>query len=355
MADTVIPIIISPDYNNDLFPSRAYFSDHAVFAIRDIICNVLDNKYSYVLHKYSSSQFALLISFNHKENNHSIQNKIKAILLSVKDKVLRLLNITLTIGYSVTTMNLGAAMELVECFSYFQEYKLYMLPGRSFILDKLQIQFFDEYILRSYIKEQIKTLIELKDFSSLKELIHSIYIDLSKKQIRLKKTIEISEKLYDLMYSLILHNQIDEHITKINFHDYEYIQQFENAFTSFIDNFIQNIENKNRPVYSTVVARAIFYIEGHFKDAISLERCAEDVGMSYAHLSRIFKKETSFSFSEYLNRFRVSKAKMLLAERKLAIKQIIEEAGFTNYNYFFKVFKDIEGITPVEYTDGANN
>jgi CheY-like chemotaxis protein len=152
MADTVIPIIISPDYNSDLFPSRAYFSDHAVFAIREIICNVLDNKYSYILHKHSSSQFALLVSFNHKENNHSIQNKIQVISLSIKDKVLRLLNITLTIGYSIASMNLGAAMELLECLSYFRECKLYMLPGGSFIFGKLQIKIFDEYTLPYYIK-----------------------------------------------------------------------------------------------------------------------------------------------------------------------------------------------------------
>lgn len=157
------------------------------------------------------------------------------------------------------------------------------------------------------------------------------------------------------MYSIISQNEIDKHIAKINFHDYEFIQQFENMFMNFIDNFIRNIKSKTYPAYSTVVVRSIFYIENHYKEAISLESCAEEVGISYAHLSRIFKKETAFSFSEYLNRFRVSKAKMLLAERKLAIKQIVEEAGFTNYNYFFRVFKDIEGITPVEYTDSANN
>jgi YesN/AraC family two-component response regulator len=355
MVNKVIPIIISPDYNSDLFPSHAYFSDHAVFAIRDIICNILDNKYSYILHRHSSSQFALLLSFKSKENNHSIQNKTRAILLSIKDKVLRLLNVTLTTGYSITAMNLESAMDLLKCLNYFQEYKLYILPGRSFILDKLQIPFFDRYTLPFYIKEQIKTLIELNDFPSLKELIHNIFVDLSKKQVKFKKTIEISEKLYDLLYSIISQNEINENIIKVDFHDCEFIQQFENVFMNFIDNSIRNITSKTHPAYSTVVGRAVFYIENHYKEAISLESCADDVGISYAHLSRIFKKETLSSFSEYLNRFRVSKAKMLLAEKKLAIKQIVDEAGFTSYNYFFKVFKDIEGITPLEYTDGANN
>jgi YesN/AraC family two-component response regulator len=354
-VDTVVPIIISPDYNSELFPNYAHFSDYAIFAIKDIICNVLDNRYSYILHKHSSSQFALLLSFPCKENNHSVQNKMKAILSSIKDKVSRLLNVTLTVGYSITTMNLEAAIELLGCLNYFKECKLYMSPGGSFVLNRLQIQLFNKYTLPPYIKEQMKTLIELKDFPSLKELIRDIFVNLAKKQVGFKTTVEISEKLYNLMYSIISQNEIDKHIAKINFHDYEFIQQFENMFMNFIDNFIRNIKSKTYPAYSTVVVRSIFYIENHYKEAISLESCAEEVGISYAHLSRIFKKETAFSFSEYLNRFRVSKAKMLLAERKLAIKQIVEEAGFTNYNYFFRVFKDIEGITPVEYTDSANN
>ena len=103
------------------------------------------------------------------------------------------------------------------------------------------------------------------------------------------------------------------------------------------------------------VTRSLSYIESHYRECISLESCAENVGISYTHLSRIFKKETTFSFSEYLNRLRVNKAKILLVENKLPIKKIVEETGFTNYNYFFKVFKDVEGITPVEYTEDANN
>jgi two-component system response regulator YesN len=43
-----------------------------------------------------------------------------------------------------------------------------------------------------------------------------------------------------------------------------------------------------------------------------------------------------------------------LAEKKHPIKEIVELVGFRNYNYFFKVFKDIEGVTPSEYIDFAN-
>lgn len=54
-------------------------------------------------------------------------------------------------------------------------------------------------------------------------------------------------------------------------------------------------------------------------------------------------------FVEFLNRKRVNKAKSLLIRENISMKQIVEMSGFRNYNYFFKVFKEIEGITPREY------
>lgn len=75
----------------------------------------------------------------------------------------------------------------------------------------------------------------------------------------------------------------------------------------------------------------------------------EAVGSSYSYLSREFKKETGMRFVEYLNRLRVTKAKSLLLAHDLSMKEIVERTGFRNYNYFFKVFKEFEGMTPSEF------
>ncbi|MDO4304960.1 MAG: helix-turn-helix transcriptional regulator [Bacillota bacterium] len=87
----------------------------------------------------------------------------------------------------------------------------------------------------------------------------------------------------------------------------------------------------------------------NIEENISLEKCAELVGCSYTHLSREFKKETGMRFVEFLNRQRVNKAKSLLIRKDITMKEIVDLSGFHNYNYFFKVFKEIEGITPSEF------
>lgn len=52
---------------------------------------------------------------------------------------------------------------------------------------------------------------------------------------------------------------------------------------------------------------------------------------------------------EYLNTFRIKKAKILIENGGRTIKEVAEEVGFSNYNYFFKVFKDYLGMTPLTY------
>jgi YesN/AraC family two-component response regulator len=349
-SDTVIPVIISPDYNSEFFPSYAEFSNNTVFMLRDIICNVLDNKFSYIMHMSNSFQFALILSVDGKGTGRTIQNRIESFFSSVKDKVLRLLNITLTIAWQPKVLNIKDAMKLLGCIQSFREIKLYLSGGNTLTLGEAGTLFSDKYALPSFVKEQIKTLIEMRDFNTLKDLLHGIFGELSEKHISRNKVIETCEKLYNTIFPCLL--SLHYHLTEktVNFGDYEFICQFEKAISNFIDNIVKNVNSEIKPTYSTAVSRAVFWIEEHYKEEISLEICAGEVGLSYTHLSRIFKKETSFSFSEYLNRFRLSRAKILLAEKRLPIKQIIEEAGFTSYNYFFKVFKDVEGITPLEVT-----
>ena len=78
-------------------------------------------------------------------------------------------------------------------------------------------------------------------------------------------------------------------------------------------------------------------------------RAASEIGVSYSYLSRKFKEECGQGFSDYLNQLRIENAKQLIEAGDSNIKEIVNQVGFNNYNYFFKVFKDSEGMTPSEY------
>ena len=104
--------------------------------------------------------------------------------------------------------------------------------------------------------------------------------------------------------------------------------------------------NEHKKIDITTV---ISYIQDNFNKDIYLEGIAETFNTSTSYLSRLLKKETSSTFSEYLNILRVNKAKELLSTTQLSIKEIYEQVGFNNRNTFIRVFKNFVGVTPSEY------
>ena len=71
----------------------------------------------------------------------------------------------------------------------------------------------------------------------------------------------------------------------------------------------------------------------------------------YIDLKEIFKEENRLNFIEYLTNFRIDKAKKLLENSDLSIKEICISCGYTDPNYFSRSFKKNVGVTPTEYKD----
>lgn len=101
--------------------------------------------------------------------------------------------------------------------------------------------------------------------------------------------------------------------------------------------------------YNKHTVNALRYMEAHYTEMISLQEVAEKLGVHYAYLSKTFKTDMKCGFTEHLNKIRIEKAKELIHSSQYKIKEIYPMAGFNQYNYFFKVFKQLEGCTPAEY------
>lgn len=107
--------------------------------------------------------------------------------------------------------------------------------------------------------------------------------------------------------------------------------------------------------YSRHVSQAIVFILEKYSGSATLELAAGAIGLNPSYLSRIFKEETQSTFSEYLNRVRIDTARKLLESGQYSIKQISSQAGFSSYNYFFRVFKEMTGVTPQAYLNGLGS
>lgn len=108
-------------------------------------------------------------------------------------------------------------------------------------------------------------------------------------------------------------------------------------------------KNKKQGISNYTINRTLEYVETHFKEGISLEKTAEILNITPEYLSTLFKREMGMNFSVFLKEFRIGQAKRLLKSTDLKIYEIAQECGYSNSNYFTKVFKEVTGISPAEY------
>ena len=101
--------------------------------------------------------------------------------------------------------------------------------------------------------------------------------------------------------------------------------------------------------YSPPIQRVMEYINLHLGDHISNDDLAANASMSISHLSKVFKKETGGTMTEYIALMRCKKAAGLLKKTDLPVQEISNYVGYSDNNYFVKVFKKIYDLTPSEY------
>lgn len=125
----------------------------------------------------------------------------------------------------------------------------------------------------------------------------------------------------------------------------------------FIDKVIQackNIISKRDEQTSGLISKAKIFIEDNFNKDISLDDVSRNVDISPYYFSKLFKEETGENFIEYLTNIRIERAKKLLMNSGLNIKNICVDTGYSDPNYFSRIFKKQVGVTPTEFRELAN-
>lgn len=102
---------------------------------------------------------------------------------------------------------------------------------------------------------------------------------------------------------------------------------------------------------SNITDETIDYIYKNYIDSeLSLSNISKDLHVSESYLTRIIKKKTNMSFSEFLTKLRMEEAiSLILSDSSISSLSISEKTGYKSQHYFCKVFKSYTGMTPTEY------
>jgi len=92
------------------------------------------------------------------------------------------------------------------------------------------------------------------------------------------------------------------------------------------------------------------YIKKNLHQKLSVESIAKMAYVSKSNFFKMFKEELGTSPNDFILQERISKAKELLASRN-SIKETAFQTGFSDTNYFTRVFKHLVGVTPKSFQD----
>src|SRR5215471_4566743 len=91
------------------------------------------------------------------------------------------------------------------------------------------------------------------------------------------------------------------------------------------------------------------YVQENFQRAITRGMVAQHFGLAPNHVSRLFRQEGLTGFNDYLNLVRVNRAKFMLQNYRMTLKEVAAKCGYSDIGSFCRVFKKISQVTPTQY------
>lgn len=128
------------------------------------------------------------------------------------------------------------------------------------------------------------------------------------------------------------------------------MNSLQNAFEWML-NFAAEIEENDATTskFSPHTKRILDYLNQYYAKQISLQDVADDIGISGTHISRLLKQDVGETFITLLNKIRIRESIRLLKSGNYKVYEIAELVGYSNYAYFYQIFKKNTGVSPKDY------
>ena len=349
-------IVISKTKDNfSLCESKAYYQEQ-IQHFREIIKSFLLQRNRFLVGRFIGSSISIFCMVESNYNKNVEKNNIVELMKELKKRIKLILNIEVSIGIGtiykdIANLKLSFSEALIvnerarklNSIEYFDFEKK----------DSINTSIKYSIVLENEIVDKIK-LGNIEEAEKISNFMINTIIDFS------DDILEIKEYLIQFTSALkkILYNMGEEEYIK-NFLGISKIQEFRNKeeikdFTCVIINkIIERLKylNKNKDV--KYLDKICSYIENSFNKDFSLEMVADDIGLSPQYVSKLFKEKLGINFIDYMTDKRINYAKNLLKNSDKSVSEIGNLVGYTDANYFPKIFKKVTGLTPKQYRVNA--
>lgn len=207
----------------------------------------------------------------------------------------------------------------------------------------------------SVILSQMGEAFSSCDYEKGSEVLQHLFQEIEKVRLAPEEALAICFEVY-LRYQKVLYEKLNDKTFPLKKSGFQKTIQAMGTFEEIEVHLLQIARNMvgnfrffhNRAIKSEIMM-VLEYMNSRMDQDISLKSAASYVNLSESYLSHLFKREIHESFSDYLQKKRIDRAKMLLAETRESVASIASQCGYEEYSYFCRVFKKGTGQTPNEY------
>jgi len=330
--------------------------DRIVSNIKNYI-NAIFKNYVYYLVHFQENQFCIIVSFADNCENKCMQSIIdicKEMLKTFEN----LMGLDVSIGISKIHLS---HEELPDSYKEAQKalsYGFYEKHGNNLYVysDETVNASNEKKLLANSYTERIILELQNGHKDALINLIEELFeklrctrqsIDYIKK-VAMQLCFSFEEVLSDCDLNIEdciqAENDIYEYITKSN-----KCVHITNMLVSLAVSILEKLHSLDIQ-NNLVIKKAQSYINEYYKDPITLQTIADYLYINSSYLSRLFKKETGYNITDYINKVRIDKAKDLLINSDYKIYEIADMVGISDPAYFSVLFKKYTNMSPRDFT-----
>ncbi|WP_025027138.1 response regulator transcription factor [Caldalkalibacillus mannanilyticus] len=183
--------------------------------------------------------------------------------------------------------------------------------------------------------------------ASLSELLQGMEQDQQQRPFLLRSI--LLEFFFQVKNKFFISMEYEQYVHMI--YQMLYIETFEEAM-KVVEQCIQMMEghaDQEGGEYSPIIQTIINYIHQNYAEDMSLKTLGHSFHINPIYLGQVFQKEVKCSFTKYLTKLRMDRAKKLLLNSHEKAGNIGKKVGYPDATYFYKQFKKMEGVTPSEW------
>ena len=327
-------------------------------------------EYEYVINKHGNLLYFIQPAMDEALDNQ-FSSAIKGHLEAAQENICTTENLSLSfiVDPSATWESLKERIE--HCTTLLSVY--YGMDDSNFIAD-INSQFTvglvnktDDDILASLpakmIKNDIQKYLRSGDMDGCEQVLQSFKNSLGGYSIHSLEAQFIYLNAATAILSHIHSNKLVSQLaTEANLHKLTQTESFQNwgAGFDYLTGVCSAIIKSQINESSTYAKKLVERITGHIRknifnpEHITLPYIADMVHFNPSYLSRLFKKATNISISDYIMECKLTSAKHLLADSDTKIQEIAETLGYTSQSNFARVFRKATGMTPNDYRSHSN-